>query len=408
MEFRQAELVNGLKVIGELNASAATVAVGFFARTGSRDETAEIAGVSHFLEHMMFKGTERRSAFDINREFDEMGAHYNAFTSEENTVYYAAVLPEFQRRAVDLLGDMLRPALRAEDFETEKQVILEEIALYDDQPAYRLYEKLMALHYGGHGLGRSVLGTRESIGALRREDMLAYFERRYSPGNVTLVGAGRLDWEAFAADAARCCSHWRAFDAPRETDRAAPSGRTDRIADEKLVRAHLGMMSPAPSAQDEDRYAAHLAGTILGDSTGSRLFYGLVEPALAEEASCRYRPLDGEGAFLTTIVTDPARAEEALKIARDEYARFLDGGATEVELEAARNKTASAATLSGELPMGRLTAVGSEWVYRKGYRPLIEHIEKILAVTGEEVLALARSCDLSAATVLSLGPGEKG
>jgi predicted Zn-dependent peptidase len=131
MEFRKETLDNGLTVIGEINKSAKSAAVGFFVRTGSRDETKQINGVSHFLEHMLFKGTEKLSTFEVNEAFDRTGAQFNAFTSEENTVFYASVLPEFQGRITDLLADILRPSLRAEDFDMEKKVILDEIARYD-------------------------------------------------------------------------------------------------------------------------------------------------------------------------------------------------------------------------------------------------------------------------------------
>jgi predicted Zn-dependent peptidase len=132
MEFKTATLENGLQVVAECDAAAYSTAVGFFVNTGARDETVDVSGVSHFLEHMVFKGTPQRSAEDVNRDFDEMGAHYNAFTNEENTVFYAAVLPEHQTLAVKLLADILRPSLRDDDFNTEKQVILEEIKMYDD------------------------------------------------------------------------------------------------------------------------------------------------------------------------------------------------------------------------------------------------------------------------------------
>jgi len=406
MEFKQAQLSNGLTIVAELNPAAASLAVGFFARTGSRDETAEIAGVSHFLEHMMFKGTRRRTPFDINREFDEMGANYNAFTAEENTVYFGAVLPEFQNRLLDLLGDMLRPALREEDFSTEKNVILEEIALYEDRPQFRLYEKLMAEHFAGHPLANSILGTRESVTDLKRDDMCAYFERRYSPSNVTLVGVGKIDWKALLAKAGEACGHWTDYEAPRDLTDHAPAFSAGVIADEKLGRQYLALMGKAPSAQDEDRYAASLAATILGDATGSRLFYALIEPAIADEAHCTCECLDGTGAMMTFLATAPDRAGEALGIARDELRRFRDEGPTEAEMTAARNKTASAATLKGELPMGRLTAVGFDWVYRRQYRSLAEHLDRLMAVKTADVLRVARQYDLTQTTVLGLGPNK--
>ncbi|MEO6907360.1 MAG: pitrilysin family protein, partial [Abditibacteriaceae bacterium] len=142
MNYYQHQLNNGLTIVGEHDADARSLAMGYFVRTGSRDETPGINGVSHFLEHMMFKGTANRTPDDVNREFDEMGARYNAFTSEENTVYYGSVLPQFQEKLQALLSDMMRPALREEDFNMEKNVILEEIAMYWDRPQFRVFEQL--------------------------------------------------------------------------------------------------------------------------------------------------------------------------------------------------------------------------------------------------------------------------
>jgi len=406
MEFKHTQLSNGLTIIAEANPAAATIAAGFFVRTGSRDETGDISGVTHFLEHMAFKGTDRRSVFDVNREFDEMGAHYNASTSEENTIFYASTLPEFQTRLLDLLCDILRPALRQEDFDVEKNIILDEIAMSEDQPKFQVYHKLMSAYFGAHPLGNPILGTQESIRALRREQMQEYFERRYSPLNVTVVGVGKLDWNAFVDKVERMCSHWRPSPAVRQTPRADPSRGEKIIADPKLARQQIGLMSPAPSCQDPRRYAAQLLATIVGDSTGSRLFYALVDPAIADEADMAYFPMDGEGAFLTFLSADADRAGEALRITRAELRKFLDGGFRDAELLAAKNKIASGATVKGELPMGRLAAVGFDWVYRHEYVPLAEQIDTLFAVTGDQVMDVARACDLTAPAVLALGPRE--
>src|SRR5271155_1915736 len=179
MPFHRQVLPNGLQIIGETNPANRSVALGFFVRTGSRDETPEVCGVTHFLEHMVFKGTPRRTAFDVNRDFDRIGADYNAFTSEENTVFHAAVLPEYLPQAVDILADILRPSLRGEDFDMEKKVILEEIGMYEDQPAFCAYDNARRIHFGEHRLGNSVLGSIASVGALSPEQMHAYFQRRY-------------------------------------------------------------------------------------------------------------------------------------------------------------------------------------------------------------------------------------
>src|SRR5207247_7220282 len=139
---------------------------------------------------MVFKGTPRRTAWDVNRDFDQIGANYNAFTSEENTVFYAAVLPEYLPPVIDILADILRPSLRDDDFNMEKNVIIEEIGMYEDQPMWSAYDRAKRAYFADHPLGNTILGTPESIRALQRDQMHAYLERRYVPQNITVVAAG--------------------------------------------------------------------------------------------------------------------------------------------------------------------------------------------------------------------------
>src|SRR5438876_9812713 len=191
LTFQHKQLANGLDVIAEINPDAHSAAFGLFVKTGARDESSDINGVSHFLEHMMFKGSEKYTWEDVNRIFDEIGARYNASTSQELTSYYANVLPEFTERAVEHLAHLLRPAIRPADFDTEKKVILEEIAMYLDDPGHRLYEKLMETHFGNHPLSQSVLGPAETIQKLQRDQMAGYFQRRYGPGNMVVAVTGK-------------------------------------------------------------------------------------------------------------------------------------------------------------------------------------------------------------------------
>ena len=192
MEFREHRLDNGLEIVAECNPRAYSTALAFFVNAGARDEDSSNAGVSHFLEHMIFKGTPRRSAEQVNRELDELGSHSNAFTSEEHTVYYATVLPEYQEPTVDLLADLMRPSLRKDDFDTEKQVIIEEILKYEDQPPFGAHEKCLAAFFTPHPLGNSILGTTDSITRLTADQMREYFRSRYSPNNINLLAAGKL------------------------------------------------------------------------------------------------------------------------------------------------------------------------------------------------------------------------
>ncbi len=251
MSFKHHRLQNGLTLIGEVAPSARSVAVGFFVKTGSRDEAPEVAGVSHFLEHMMFKGTPRRTAFDVNRDFDAIGANYNAFTSEENTVYYAAVLPEYLPQAVDILADILRPSLRDDDFNVEKKVIIEEIGMYEDQPNWCVYDHGRKAYFGDHPLGNTILGSAASVGALTRDQMAYYFSHRYIASNITVSVAGNFDWDRFIELIDSRCNGWPTGSAPR--DRVLPAKANPRIQTmrkESINQEHVILMSPGPATED--------------------------------------------------------------------------------------------------------------------------------------------------------------
>ena len=402
MEFKQERLDNGLVVIGEVMETARSAAVGYFVRTGSRDENEKIAGTSHFLEHMMFKGTPTRTALEVNRQFDEMGAKYNAFTSEENTVSFAAVLPEYQERVLALWSDVMRPSLREEDFEMEKGVICEEIAMYKDQPHFDVVDRCRRLHFGEHGCGNSVLGSAESIQALTAEQMRDYFRRRYAPDNMVLVGVGKIDWKALLKQAQKLCGTWERSGAKRELGDFRGTGDT-HFEQKDIVREHICLMSQAPSAQSTQRYAAGVLANIMGDDTGSRLYWALIDPALADAADLDYEPMDGTGLFSAYISCDPKQASKVMEVVRDCLVKIRTEGVTEQELDASKNKIASTATLNGELPMGRLVPLGYNWVYRQEYRPLAEEIQAIQAVTREEVMNVLEQYPLDTFSLQGLG-----
>jgi len=406
--FRQHTLDNGLTIIAEPNDAAHTAAIGFFVKTGARDEQPEVMGVSHFLEHMMFKGTERRTADDVNREFDEIGANYNAFTSHEQTVYFAQVLPEFIPRAVDLLGDMLRPALRADDFDMEKNVILEEIGMYDDRPEWRLQDSILEAHFQGHGLGMRVLGTGGEDGTVTRltvQQMRDYFGRRYAADNIVLAAAGRLDFDKLVRDLDQRCGRWQPSGAQRDTTAPHAEPRELTIEDDRLARHYLGMLCPAPAAQDESRYAAKVLADVLGEADGSRLYWELIDPGLAEDADFAFHPQDHAGAYMAFATCEPKRAaqvEEKLLATIDAFAANKD--ITEDEVTRAKNKLATHATLQGERPLGRMQALGVGWTYLGRYIPLEEELANLMAVTPDDVTALLDQFPFTPRTLLRLGP----
>ncbi len=404
MEFRRSTLENGLEIVAECNGQAHSAAFGFFVNTGARDETAEVAGVSHFLEHMAFKGTATRSADDVNCEFDEMGAQYNAYTGEEHTVFFAAVLPEQQDRVVGLLADILRPALREDDFHTEKQVILEEIHMYEDQPPFGADEKCRAAHFGPHPLGQSVLGTLKSVGELSVEAMREYFRARYAPGIVTLAAAGRVDFDALVRSARSYCGPWEPVRAQRVVQPAPHHDGFQDLHKESAAQLYAVQMTAGPAATDTDRYPAKLLAGILGDDTGSRLFWELVDPGLAETASVGHCEFEGAGLFVTYLCCEPDRAADNLQRILDLFRRVESEGVTKAELDQAKNKVSSRIVLSGERPRGRLFVVGSDWVHRREYRSVRDDLDSLAAITVDDLVAVLAKYPLSAGTAMIIGP----
>jgi len=390
-------------VIAESNDAAHTGAVGFFVKAGTRDEDASVMGVSHFLEHMMFKGTARRTADDVNREFDEIGANYNAYTSHESTVYYAQVLPEYLPRAIDLLGDMLRPALRQEDFDVEKNVILEEIGMYEDRPDWRVHDALLEKYYADHPLGYRVLGTVDTIKALRPEQMRAYFEHRYSADNITVAAAGRIDFDRLLEDVRAITASWKPSGVQRQYVDPKVVVGDHSIVDAKLNRHYVAMMCPGPSAQDPLRYAAKVMADVIGDADGSRLYWALIDPGLADDASFDFHPQDRTGSFFAFATCDPDRREQVESILLrtiDEYASSID----EAELERAKNKIATLATLAEESPGGRMRGLGHQWLYLGQYSSLAQELERIMAVTVDDVRKVIAQSRLQHRAIVRLGP----
>ena len=403
--FNKAVLDNGLTVIAECDPASHSAAVGYFVKTGARDEESRVMGVSHFLEHMMFKGTAKRSAEQLNQDFDRIGAKNNAFTSHEMTCFYATVLPDRLLGvggANEILADMLRPALRQSDFDTEKNVILEEIAMYDDNPFFVLYEHALEQHYAGrgepkHALGHRVLGTKQTIADLASEQMREYFERRYSADNTVVALAGNVDFQKAVDEVGALTKHWRRTGAGRTPGGPAMENRTLELRDEKVNRAYALLLSPAPAATDQRRYAASLLTQVLGGSDNSRLHWSIIEPGLADQAEAGYEQHDGCGDFMVFLTCDPDRREEVWGIVEKQIAE-LSKTLCEDDLAKIRTKAATGVTLAGERPGGRMQRLGRHWMYHGTYTTLEEELERINQVSVQDVLNVLRDFPFSPRT----------
>ena len=396
--FEQTTLTNGLQVIAEINPAGYTASFGYFVRTGARDETDAIAGVSHFLEHMVFKGTQRRSAADVNRELDELGGQSNAYTSEEQTVYYATVLPKYQQRIVDLLTDIMRPTLRTDDFETEKKVIIEEIAKYDDQPPFGAFERAMELYFGQHGLGRRVLGTVDTVTALTPEQMRSYFQSRYNPGGMVFAAAGNVDFPQLVADLERLTAAWQpasplpARERPQWSETALPR---EVLTAADSMQAYLVRMGAAPGANDPDRYAMRMLASILGDESGSRYFWELIDTGRAEMAVSWTQEFDDAGLMFHYLVCPPEDMEANVRLVDKIVERVHDEGVEAAELEQAINKATASLVLRSERPSNRMFTIGNSWLTRGRYEPLDEVLQRYRCVTCEDIQKVAETYSLT-------------
>jgi predicted Zn-dependent peptidase len=305
---------------------------------------------------------------------------------------------------VALLADILRPSLREEDFDTEKQVIIEEIRMYEDQPPFGADDKCKMRHFGSHPLGRSVLGTVESISGLRAEQMQEYFSRRYSPANIVLAAAGCVDFDPLVCQAERACGHWPRIEVQRDRPKADPHSSFDVIHYPSASQQYVLQLMNAPAAEDDDRFAAKLLATIVGDDSGSRFYWELVDSGLAESASLGHYEYQGAGLFMSYLSCEPPRAADNMQLVFDIYRRVERNGIDDRELAQARTKVKARVVLSSERPRNRLFSVGGNWVSQRKYRSVRDDLAAVDGVTVDAVHRVLAEYPLSVNTTLAIGP----
>ncbi|MDX1564382.1 MAG: pitrilysin family protein, partial [Phycisphaeraceae bacterium] len=333
------------------------------------------------------------------------GANYNASTSQETTCYWAHVLPKFLPRAIDLLSDMLRPSLRHEDFEVERKVILEEIGMYADRPFWIAYEQAMADHHGDHGLGHRILGTPGTIASMKAERMRHYFEQRYRPDNIVCALAGQVDVKACLRQIETACGSWPAGGSARSHE---PVRRryTRRTMRRPSVNMHYVVgIGPGPSDQDEDRHAAAVLSYVLGDSEGSRLYWKLIDPGLADEVELSHQGFDRTGSMMF-YVSCPTENAEQVEAILDQELHSAAENLSDAEVQRAVSKMAMGLTLRGEKPLGRMMNLGGQWLALGRHLSLEEHLAHIEAVTCDDLRAVVEKYPLDRHARVRLGPGD--
>ena len=408
--LQRSVLPSGLRVLTERLPGSRSAAVGMWVAVGSRDEPAALAGAAHYLEHLLFKGTARRSAAAIAEEIDAVGGELNAFTTKEHTCYHAHVLDADLALAVDLICDVLGDArLDPSDHELERGVVLDEIAMRDDDPEEALHDEFGAALFGSHPLGRPVLGTEESITELSRAALHDFYRSRYTPQQMVLTVAGNVSHSAVLTAVADSFGHHLtgcAQPVPPRRGRATLTGRCALVlCPDSSEQAHLMLGVPALDRHDERRYVLEVLNAALGGGMSSRLFQQVREQrGLAYSV---YSALDcyaDTGSLSIYAGCSPGRLGEVSAVIRDVLAELARDGLTAAELARAQGQLRGGLVLGLEDAPSWMTRIGAAELDHGGH-PSVEHeLRRIAAVTAEQVGELSRELLSQPITAAVVGP----
>ena len=409
MHYELSELANGLRVITESMPSVRSIAMGLWVDTGTRDELPPEAGASHFLEHLLFKGSERYSARYIAETFDAIGAESNAFTSKDNTCFWARLLDQDLPVGLDLLAEMLqRPAFRPNEIDSERQVVIEEINMNDDDPSDVAFEQFTKAVFAGHPLETPVLGTRESIRGMSRDDLNGYWGRRYGPPSTVLAMAGSIEHETAVDLASKLLGDWTG-DANDHTFAPSAPPAAVRLTHRETEQAHLVIGGTGLDRFDERRFAFDILNHILGGGMSSRLFLKIREERGLAYAVYSFRLAHADtGAWGVYVGTTPDQAETCLGLIEDEINAVVDEGITEEELERAKGNMRGGLAISMEDANSRMIRLGRDELSGAPHLSIDERLARLDAVSATEVLTVARAILRGRRVMGAVGPFKEG
>jgi predicted Zn-dependent peptidase len=387
---RLTTLDSGARVVTEAMPSVRSIALGFWIRAGSRDESPGQAGISHFLEHLLFKGTERFSSLDIDEAFDAMGAEVNAGTGKETTSVYSRFLDRHLEDAFDVLQDMvLRPAYP--DIDSERQVVIEEIAMYEDEPQDKVHDVLADAVFGEHPLGRPIIGRAEVVSSVPVPDIAAYHDARYLPSNMVVAAAGNLDHERIVELVEGALDGRMAAPAPAPSDAPGDGAPRLRFHRKDTEQYHLCVGARGIRRADERRFALRILDTIVGGSSSSRLFQEVREKRGLAYAVYSYASQYADsGQVAVYLGTRPENVRDAMRVIGTELSRLQEEGVSEEELERARENVKGRTVLSMESTLTRMNRLGSSVLMGVPVLTVDELLAELDKVTLEDVGELAR------------------
>jgi predicted Zn-dependent peptidase len=405
--FVEHVLPNGLRVVCEVMPRVRSAAAAFLVRTGARHERPGEHGVSHFLEHMCFKGTSLRTAHELNVRFDELGSIYNAYTSKEQTVYYGWLPARRLEEQIELLADMMRPSLPPDDFETERQVILEEIAMNDDSFDRQVWNFAHEVVFGRHPLAHEVLGDKETIRRLPRQAMVDYQARRYVPDNVFLIAAGAMEPEAVFAAAGRYCGGWRrhADGVPQEQP-PAPIPGVRKLKLKRFKQHSLMLLYPSiPRGHADDETVE--AFTALFGGHNSRCFWNIVQKGICTEAGAAWIAYENCGVLALYADGEPERCAEMLAALREQIRAVSDRGVLPDEVQRVKNQRRTHLALEAENPRTRVMQLADDLETHGQVRTAEARLAAVDAVSVDTIGAYLERYPIAGdGLLLSCGPRD--
>ncbi len=390
-------LQNGIRIVTERMPHVRSVSVGVWVAAGSRHETPAENGISHFLEHMLFKGTTSRSAEQIAREVDSVGGHLDAFTAKEMVSYNTKVLDEHLPKAFDVLSDLvLNPVFDPADIDKEKGVILEELKMEEDNPEYLVHETFLAKLWPRHPLGRAIIGTRKTIQSFSRAMLSDYHARVYQPANLTLTAAGHLEHDRLVDLASESFGQLaRREPVPQGPAPVAQPGLT--LKRKRLQQVHLCLGVPSVPLTDERRYGCYLLNTVLGGGMSSRLFQNIRErQGLAYAVYSELSMYRDTGSLVVSAGTAKNTVSRVIESILSELRQLRDEPLPEEELRRAKDHLKGSLMLSLESTSSRMANLARQEMYFQRHFTLDEMISSIEGVTAGEIQALARDTFQSA------------
>ncbi len=401
-------LDGGLTVVTERMADVRSASIGFGVGTGSVDEPDAQAGASHFLEHLLFKGTEQRSARSIAMAVDSVGGDMNAYTTKEYTTFYVRLLADDADMGVQLLCDIIwSPAFRPDEFESERQVILEEILMHADEPADLVHDVLASALFPDHPLGREVLGSASSVSSMSVSDVASFHAAHYRAANIVVAAAGRVDHDRICEIVSSSLDASRARGGGSVPSRVAPSvpgqPRVNVVRDTE--QAHLAVAVPGPDRDDDERHAMGIVEHVLGGGMSSRLFQTIREERGLAYSVYSYRlGFKGAGALAVYAGTSPEQSAAVLELIEEEMQRVADAGITASEFEAARGHIRGSMALGLEDSGARMGRIGHSQLVHGRVLTMDEIDERLSSLTLEGVNEVARRWLSRPRTVVTVGP----